>query len=237
MKRKAWIAAGAALLLAASGATAQSLGDVARSVRKEKAQQNTASRHFDNDNLPTQTHLSVVGPETADGASEGGNQASDKGKEGQAGQEGSKASTPEAAKAPASESKPPSAENNAGSDDWTKKIQDQQAKIDTLSQELDLSQREYRLRAVAMYSDAGNRLRNAAQWDSEDTQYKKEIADKQQALDAAKQQLNDMQEQARKDGAPSKDSAPLKDDTTSKDEKPSTDATPSKDGAPSSDQQ
>jgi hypothetical protein len=203
MKRMAWIAAGAALLLAVSGAAAQSLADVARSVRKAKAQQTTTSRHFDNDNLPTQSHLSVVGVETADDASAGGTQASEPSKPAQPGQEASNPSTtPAEAKAPASESKAPAAENKTGGDDWSKKIDDQKAKIETLSQDLDLSQREYRLRAVAMYSDAGNRLRNSAQWDSDDAKYKKEIADKQQALDAAKQQLTEMEEQAHKDGAP-----------------------------------
>lgn len=224
MKRMAWIAAGAALLLAVSGAAAQSLGDVARAARKAKAPQNTATRHFDNDNLPTQTHLSVVGPETTNAASEGGTQASDQDKPGQAGQETSNAgSTPEEAKvpdqgkpsqpgqeapnasapsgeakAPASEAKLAAAENKAGSVNWDKRIQEQKAKIDILAKDLDLTQREYRLRAVAMYSDAGNRLRNSTQWDKEDAQYKKDIADKQKALDAAKQDLNDMEEQARK---------------------------------------
>jgi len=233
MKRMAWIAAGAALLLAVSGAAAQSLGDVARAARKAKAQQTTTSRHFDNDNLPAQGHLSVVGPETASGtsesgnqasnqgkpgqpgqeasnasstpeeakapASEGGNQASDQGKPGQPGQEESNASsTPADAKAPASEAKAPAAENKAGSVDWDKKIQDQKAKIETLTKDLDLTEREYRLRAAAMYADAGNRLRNSEQWDKDDAQYKKDIADKQQALDSAKQDLSDMEEQARK---------------------------------------
>lgn len=218
MKRMAWMAAGAALLLSAIGAAAQSdsLGDVARQVRKQKdkTQQNTASRHFDNDNLPTQTHLSVVGAETANEASEGGNQASDQGKEGKAEKDASSASsTPAEAKAPDSESKAPASERKSASaenspenkdtkDDWGKKLEAQKSKIDSLSQELDVTQREYRLRAVAMYSDAGNRLRNSAEWDKDDAQYKKDIADKQAALDAAKQQLLDLQEQARQAGAP-----------------------------------
>jgi hypothetical protein len=217
MKRMAWMAAGAALLLAVSGAAAQSLGDVARQVRKEKekekAQQNTTSRHFDNDNLPTQVHLSVVGTETANSASEEGKQASEPGKEGQAEKEASSASSKPAetkapdseSKAPASESKPASAEDKSGNDEWKKKLDDQKAKIESLSQDLDVTEREYRLRAVAMYSDAGNRLRNSAEWDKDDAQYKKDIADKQAALDAAKQHLTDMQEQARQDGAPPSD--------------------------------
>ena len=60
-----WIAA-ATLLMLASGAAAQSqntsLGDYARSIRKNKPDTNTASQHYDNDNLPTNGALSVVGP-------------------------------------------------------------------------------------------------------------------------------------------------------------------------------
>ena len=49
-----------------------------------------------------------------------------------------------------------------------------------------------------MYADAGNRLRNATDWDKQDAQYKQQIADKQKALDDAKQRLDDLQEEARK---------------------------------------
>jgi hypothetical protein len=49
-----------------------------------------------------------------------------------------------------------------------------------------------------MYGDAGNRLRNEAAWDKEDAQYKGDIDSKQKALDAARQDLDEMQEQARK---------------------------------------
>ena len=62
--------------------------------------------------------------------------------------------------------------------------------------------REYRLRAAAVYSDAGNRLRNSATWDKEDQQYKEQIAAKQKAVDAAKQQLAALEEQARRSGVP-----------------------------------
>ena len=72
-----------------------------------------------------------------------------------------------------------------------------------LTRELDVSQREYQLRAAAFYADAGNRLRNSGTWDKEDADYKQQISQKQKALDDAKQQLDDLQEQARKAGAPS----------------------------------
>jgi len=54
-----------------------------------------------------------------------------------------------------------------------------------------------------MYADAGNRIRNSAQWDKEDADYKQKIADKQKAVDDAKQKLDDMKEEARKAGVPS----------------------------------
>jgi len=71
-----------------------------------------------------------------------------------------------------------------------------------LTRELDVLQREYQIRAAAMYADVGNRLRNSAAWDKQDADYKQQIADKQKALDDAKQKLDDMDEQARKAGVP-----------------------------------
>ena len=85
---------------------------------------------------------------------------------------------------------------------WQDKLKAQKGQIDLASRELDVTQREYQLRAAAMYADAGNRLRNSTQWDKEETQYKQQIADKQKAVDDAKQKLADMQEDARKDGVP-----------------------------------
>jgi predicted nucleic acid-binding Zn-ribbon protein len=49
----------------------------------------------------------------------------------------------------------------------------------------------------------GNRLRNAAQWDKEESSYKQQIADKQKALDDAKQKLEEMKDEATKAGVPS----------------------------------
>jgi LAS superfamily LD-carboxypeptidase LdcB len=82
-------------------------------------------------------------------------------------------------------------------------LADQKSKVDLLNRELDVEQREYQLRAAAMYADAGNRLRNSGNWDKEDADYKQKIAEKKKAADAAKQELDDMQEDARKAGVPS----------------------------------
>ena len=55
----------------------------------------------------------------------------------------------------------------------------------------------------SMYADAGNRIRNSGQWDKKDADYKQKIADKQKAVDDAKQKLDDLKEEARKAGVPS----------------------------------
>ena len=197
MKRMAWMMVATALLLGAALASAQSLGDVARANQKTKSRKPAATRHFDNDNLPVNQQVSVVGPApssdtSANQASNAGNDAAKAGKEGQPAKESADG------KAQAAEKKP----EKSAEDVLKGKIDAQKQKIDELSKDLDVTQREYRLRAVVMYSDAGNRLRNASQWDKDDADYKKQIADKQTALDDAKQQLTVMEEQLRTGEAP-----------------------------------
>src|SRR5437899_60630 len=50
--------------------------------------------------------------------------------------------------------------------------------------------------------DNDNRLRNQGAWDKEDAQYKKQLDAKQKELATAKQELDDLKEQARKAGVP-----------------------------------
>jgi hypothetical protein len=165
------------LLLAVSGVSAQSLGDVARAARKKRAEQAPASQHFDNDNIPTSAGVSVVGPSPSADDNAG-----------------------QAAKAPATDPTGTATERQKVADEWKTKLEEQKAKVDALNHELDLDQREYRLREAAFYGDAGNRLRNQGEWDKEDNLYKSDIEAKQKAIDAAQKQLTDMQEEARKAG-------------------------------------
>jgi len=191
MKHMKHMAIGTLLLLGITGAAAQSLGDYARAARKNKAEPKSASRYFDNDNLPTNDALSVVGPPPAGDAN--------------AGQGTENAKSTQAAKAAAVDPAAAAAERQKTADEWTKKLDQQKEKIDSLSHELDLEQREYRLRAAAYYGDAGTRLRDAAQFDKDDAQYKSDVEGKQKAIDAAKQEFDEMQEQARKAGIVEKD--------------------------------
>ena len=86
-----------------------------------------------------------------------------------------------------------------------KKMAEQQQKIDALNHEISLDQREDRLRAAAFYGDAGNQLRNSADWQKQQTQSKSDAEAKQKALDEAKQQYDEMQEKARKAGIKQQD--------------------------------
>jgi hypothetical protein len=168
----------------------QSLGDYARTVRKDK--KSTPAKQYDNDNLPVNDKLSIVGSTPAALA------------------DNSTASADASAAKPAGDDK--NLEIKPGQtpeerqkiyDQWKQKIASQKDKIDLAARELDVTQREYELRAAAFYADAGDRLRNQAAWDKEDANYKDQLAQKQKALNDAKQQLDDLQEQARKAGAPS----------------------------------
>jgi hypothetical protein len=195
-----WVVEAIVVVTMASFASAQNsapqeqpLGDYARAVRKDKKP--TQAKQFDNENMPVDDKLSVVGgagssDNQAHSAANGGADAASSDKKG--------------------DDKPPAIQPGQSQQDrqktydaWKDRLSDQKAKVDLLNRELDVEQREYQLRAAAMYADAGNRLRNSGNWDKEDADYKQKIAEKKKAADAAKQELDDMQEDARKAGVPS----------------------------------
>jgi hypothetical protein len=157
-----------------------SLGDYARKVHKDPAAK-AKPKVYDNDNLPKDDKLSIVG----EGPAAGGTNPTD--------------AKDAAADKTADDEQ---AKKQSEWKSWQDKVSAQKNAIDLASRELDVLQKEYQLRAAAMYADVGNRLRNSTQWDKEDADYKQKIADKQKAVDDAKQKLDDMQEEARKAGVP-----------------------------------
>jgi hypothetical protein len=172
----------------------QPLGDYARAVRKDKKP--ATAKQFDNENMPVDDKLSVVGNA---GTSGGDNSQSAANGAGDAGQSDKKADDKPGSVQPG-ESKE---DRQKTYDSWKDRLDAQKEKIDLLARELDVEQREYQLRAAAMYADAGNRMRNSGAWDKEDADYKQKIDQKKKTLDAAKQEFDDMQEDARKAGVPS----------------------------------
>jgi hypothetical protein len=177
----------------ASSDSGSSLGDYARQVRKSSGT-STKPKVFDNDNLPTTDKLSVVGKAPAEGEPQP-----------EAKQEENAAPANGEAK-PGSDGKTPQQSSDAAKQtankQWGDRLAGQKESIDLMTRELDVAQREYQVRAAAMYGDVGNRLRNSGDWDKQDAQYKQQIADRQKALEDAKQKLDDMEEEARKAGVP-----------------------------------
>ena len=165
----------AGMMLALPTVAQQSLGDVARQLRKDKRP--STSKVYTNDNLPTSGGLSVAPRPAAPEAD-----VKDKDK----------------ADAAVSDD----ARKKAG-EEWRKNIDDQKKAIAGLERELDLMQREYKLRAAVYYADAGNALRDGKKWADDERKYQSDTADKQKALTDARQKLEDLREQARKAGIPS----------------------------------
>jgi hypothetical protein len=176
---------------ASASAQEPSLGSYARAVKKDKKPQPTPAKKWDNDNLPMNDKISVVGNGATASVDESATPLS--------------ASTTAASPTDKMAVQPGQSQEQRQVvyDQWQQRINNQQSEVDLLQRELNVDQKEYRIRAAAFYADAGDRLRNQATWDKEDTDYKQKIAEKQKALDEAKQKVTDLQEDARKSGVPS----------------------------------
>jgi hypothetical protein len=190
------------MLVTLAGAQSEPLGDYARGVRKGDKKE--VGKKYDNDNLPTTDKISIVGNASESAGPEDANPGSTSEASSAKAENSSTAVKPES-QAQDGAKKADGTDAQKADDPWKKKFAEQKSKIDLLSRELDVAQREYRLRAAAFYADAGNRLRNQGSWDKEDAQYKQQIAQKQKAVDDAKKALDDMKEQGRKAGVSTRD--------------------------------
>jgi len=202
-----FLAGAGSLFARAQTSTAQDqpLGEYARAQKKDRKK---AARTFDNDNLPAEDKLNIVGnskPETGDAQN-----ASSQSPAPEQAAEGETVGKPPAdGKHPAKIEKMPEVSAGESAEErqkvyakWQDKLTDQQQKVALAARELDVLQREYKLRAADLYGDAGNRLRNQTDWDKQDAEYRKQLEDKQKALTEAKEEMENMQEEARKAGVP-----------------------------------
>lgn len=188
-----------AVILLATVAGAQSLADVARKTRKQNANK-TPAKVFTNDNLPVTAHISVTGqPPSSD--EDGGKPGDGGDKATQPANDGDKAAKDQP-KADA-DTKTATEKRDQAMQQWKKHFAEQQQQISLLEREISVLQGEYRLRAAAYYADAGNSLRNQADWAKQDRDYRAKLDAKQKQLDEAKQKLSNMQEESRKAGMPS----------------------------------
>jgi hypothetical protein len=159
----------------------QSLGDVARANRAKKHTSSSTVK-LDDDSMP---HSSAP---SAGSEAEAAKKADDKSaaKDKDADQKDAK--------------KDAAADPEKQKQELQKQIDDQKKEVATLQRELDIAEREARLRAAAYYGDAGTMLRDQAKYADDTRKQQDEINGKKQALEAAQQKLDGLQEQARKAG-------------------------------------
>ncbi|HEV8524387.1 MAG TPA: hypothetical protein VGQ71_07790 [Terriglobales bacterium] len=179
---------GILVALVANGA-AQSLGEAAR---KPKKAPSAAKKVYTNDDLPTSGNISVLGP-SAPAADAAGEKAA-------AGNSAEKKAAAEASK-PLGEMSPE--ERTKAEEAWRARFAEQRKKIAQLERELEVAQREYRLKLSGYYFDAGNQLRDPKKWNEEDAKLRAEIAAKEKELAEAKDKLELMREELRQAGFPS----------------------------------
>lgn len=195
----AFFATGVVVAAGAQSSDSSSLGDYARSIRKDKQEAKATAKVYDNDNLPAETKISVVGSPSAAGANDSASagaaapntsSASDANKDNSAKGDSSSANT-DAAQPPSDD---PTKKITPGQsredrqkayDAWKDQIDNQRKKIDQMKQEIDAYQHS-----------------TALPWPNNE-KYTQGLAEKQKALDQAKATLSDLEEQARKAGVPS----------------------------------
>lgn len=187
-----------------AGAAAQnqseSLGDYARAIKKSKGApaENPSSKVYDNDNMPSQSSVSVVGSTLPDTNSDAKKEQSSDAKAPASDQEKSS----DKKKDPALSAGQTSEERKKALGEWKSEIDTQKAKVDLAARELDVLQREYKLKSATFYTDTARRVQNPNGFAADDAKYKQQIADRQKTLDDERSKLNDMQNRARQAGAP-----------------------------------
>lgn len=174
---KTFLAILVAFLLGASALAQQSLGDVAR---RNRAKKKPGSVMEFND----ETMHRTISPDQDESSS--GDQD---GKPEQAADAKDKASKKDDAEA-----------GQQKAEEMQKSINSQKKKIADMEHELDIMQREQKLRTAAYYGDAGTMLRDSAKYEQDTKKQQDEMDAKKKEIDAAQQKLDDLQEQARKAG-------------------------------------
>jgi DNA repair exonuclease SbcCD ATPase subunit len=167
--------------LLATAAAAQSLGEYARQQRAQKPATPAGAKVYTNDNLPTSGGLSEVGrlePPPPPPLS------------------------PRAAAAEQRAVQKKAEEQKSLEVEWRAKFTEQKKNIAQMQRQLDLFVRENLLRQAAYSANTAERLQHAPQFAEADQRYQAEITEKQQALDEAKQKLENMKDELRKADLP-----------------------------------
>ncbi len=175
---------------------AQSLGEVARESRN--ARHPRAKRVVTNDEIPSVDTMRAAPAAAKTDAAEGAEGSDDKAKpkpESKAGSEKDAAKAPEPGSA-ASEL----AKKDEEQKEWSSRFSFQREKISLQERELKLAEQEFQQKQIAHMGDVNARVNNQQQYAEAERLDREELAQKQQKLNAEREKLNGMQEEARHAG-------------------------------------
>jgi len=182
LKQLSMLATGAAvLLLCTATLSGQTLADSARAAQKNKRTNTATNKVYTNESLGA--HAPNDAPaKSADDAkkSDKADAKSDK---------------------DADDTDPAEAKKKAA-DELKQKYEKQKAELATLQRELDIAERENKLRGATFYADAGNRLRNEQKYAEDDRKYQADVANKKKAIADGNAALDKMKEEGRRTGVP-----------------------------------
>lgn len=186
----------AGLLAGVAAAQDDSLADAARAHRKQKEAKPVAVREvFTNDNLPRTETISTVG---APAAEPDGSAPPQTPADPAADQPAEKDGKPAEAKIGDS-----AAQRQKAWEVWRDKISKQKQSVDQLQKDADEAGKDNQLRANTYMGSAQSRIFGGAEEAKAEIATKEQTEQRKKAIDAAKQKLDDMQEEARRAGVPS----------------------------------
>ncbi len=170
----------AALLLGLTvGAWAQdvSLGDYARKQREQQKPASPTTKVFTNDDIASAPPLAQATVTSDKDTDTDKKSAKSKEKE-----------------------KPKAEEMARQAEEFKQKVADQKAKIAEIQRNIDVSNREYKLRTIDWYTQAGNALLDPKKYKDQGDAHDKEIADLQKQLADANAELDKIREEIRQAG-------------------------------------
>ena len=182
-----------ALSMGACTLLAQSLGEVAREIRD--APHPRATRVVTNDDIPSVDTMSASAKTNAAEGTRGSDDRTSPKTESKAGSERAAAKASESRELAKTD-----AEQKKQEAEWNSKFSLQREKISLLERELKVTQQEDQQKQLAHMADVNARLNNQQQYAEAEKLDQEDLAQKQEKLNAEREKLDSMQEEARHAG-------------------------------------
>jgi hypothetical protein len=177
---------GMATLIFCLPLAAQTIADRARDVRKDKRTTTATDKVYTNESLNLRAPAAISEPTSA------GKKDAKKGDEAADGEE-------DAAK---EKELSPDEQKAKAAAEFKDKIEKAKGELTQLQRELDVAQRENRLRTAVYYADAGSKLRDERKFADDDRKIQADFADKQKKIGDLQQTLDKLRDGARRAGVP-----------------------------------